>query len=146
MFVRGCDLKFFIAGTIGAKAGVIVDTNILFAANYSLDSYHEEAVEIFKILDSECIPRFANTNVRSEFIHLTRKIVIIQALLDLFHEIGTDLPQAVYNKLKSLKTRSGQKEKAEALFRIQDDEIKEIRQLLMAYRPSEKQDLWDWVS
>jgi hypothetical protein len=82
--------------------------------------------------------------VRSEFIHLSRKVVIAQALIDLFHAVGADLPQAVYNKLKSLKTRSVAKEKEESLFRLQDNEIEQIRTLFANFHPADDQDLWDW--
>jgi len=142
--VRARDLRNFLDRSPNMRTGCLVDTNILFAANYSLDHFHETAIEIFETLIEERVPRFANANVRSEFIHLSRKVVIAQALLDLFHAVGTDLPSEVYNKLKSIKTRSATKEKEESLFRLQDSEIEQIRALFASYRPNADQDLWDW--
>lgn len=141
--IQGSELIKFIRRSPGARTGCIVDTNILFAANYNLDHFHEAAIDIFEVLMAEGIPRFANVNVRSEFIHLSRKVVIAQALLDLFHAAGTDLPQDIYNKLKSLRTRSDKREKEESLFRIQDHEIEEIRTLFTSYKLAADRDLWD---
>ena len=142
--IKAKDLQNFINSAAEHRTGCLVDTNILFAANFSLDHFHEAAVEIFETLIDENIPRFANVNIRSEFINLSRKVVIAQALLDLFHHIGTDLPQKVYDKLRSIKARSALKEKENALFRLQDKEIEEIRNLFSSYHPTTEQDLWDW--
>lgn len=142
--VHAHDLRDFLNRLQEMRTGCLVDTNILFAANYSLDHFHEAAIDIFEILIEEQVPRFANVNVRSEFIHLSRKVVIAHALLDLFHAVGTDLPGDVYNKLKSIKTRLAAKEKEDSLFRLQDNEIEQIRNLFAAYRPTLDQDLWDW--
>lgn len=62
----------------------------------------------------------------------------------MFHSIGTDLPEQVYDKLKSIKTRSVGKEKEDSLFRLQGDEIEQIRTLFASYHPTPEQDLWDW--
>jgi len=142
--IRAHDLRNFLDRSPAMRTGCLVDTNILFAANYSLDRFHGAATDIFETLINEQVPRFANVNIRSEFINLSRRIVIAQALLDLFHAIGTDLPTDVYNKLKSIKTRTATKENEESLFRLQEQEIEEIRVLFTQYRPTDDQDLWDW--
>tara|TARA_B110001454_G_scaffold28073_1_gene27440 strand:+ start:32321 stop:32914 length:594 start_codon:yes stop_codon:yes gene_type:complete len=92
----------------------------------------------------EKVPLYTNVNIRSEFINQARKVVVVHALLDLFSDAGTDLPVEVYNKLRSLKTRSDGKETANLLFKINDDEIEQIRNLLTKYSPTPTQDLWDW--
>ena len=138
------DLRTFLNESPSRKLGCLIDTNVLFAANFSLDHFHEESIEIFKILIDEKIPLYTNVNIRSEFINQARKVVIVHALLDLFRDAGTDLPIEVYNKLRSLKTRSDGKESANLLFKINDEEIEQIRNLLAKYHPTSTQDLWDW--
>lgn len=142
--IEAKDLRSFLNELPARKWGCLIDTNILFAANFSLDHFHDEAVEIFKTLMDEKVPLYTNVNIRSEFINQARKVVIVHALLDLFRDAGTDLPIEVYNKLRSLKTRSDGKETANLLFKINDDEIEQIRNLLANFHPTPTQDLWDW--
>lgn len=142
--IKSKDLRLFLNDSTARKSGCLVDTNILFAANFSLDHFHDQSIEIFKTLMDLRIPIYANVNIRSEFINLSRKVVIVHALLDLFRDVGTDLPSEVYNKLRSLKTRSDNKASANILFKINDDEIEIIRNLLANYHPTPTQDLWDW--
>jgi predicted nucleic acid-binding protein len=138
------DLASFLSEAPDRKSGCLIDTNILFAANFSLDHLHEESVEIFKILMKEKVPLFTNVNIRSEFINLARKVVIVHALLDLLHDLGANLLLEVYNKLRSLKTRSDGKESVNSLLKMSDDEIEQLRNLLAKYHPTSTQDLWDW--
>ncbi len=142
--IRSKDLLTFLNSNPSMKKGCLVDTNILFAANYSFDRFHEPAIEIFDTLIKERVPRFVNVNVRSEFINLTRKVVIAHALMDAFHAEGKRLPYDVYNKLKSIRKRSLDKENIDSLFRIQDSEIESVRNLFINYYPDQHQDLWDW--
>ncbi len=142
--IEAKDLRSFLNELPARKLGCLIDTNILFAANFSLDHFHDESVEIFKTLAEEKVPLYTNVNIRSEFINQARKVVIVHALLDLFRDTGTNLPLEVYNKLRSLKTRSDGKETANLLFKINDDEIEQIRNLLANFHPTPTQDLWDW--
>jgi hypothetical protein len=142
--IEAKDLPSFLGESPARKLGCLIDTNILFAANFSLDHFHEVSVEIFRILIEERVPIFTNVNIRSEFINQARKVVLVHALLDLFRDVGTDLPIEVYNKLRSLKTRSDSKEVANLLFKINDNEIEQIRDLLSKYHPTPTQDVWDW--
>ena len=142
--IEAKNLRSFLNESPARKLGCLIDTNILFAANFSLDHFHDESVEIFKTLMQENVPLYTNVNIRSEFINQARKVVIVHALLDLFNELGTDLPLEIYNKLRSLKTRSALKESENLLFKINDNEIEQIRNLLTNYNPTPMQDLWDW--
>ena len=100
--IEAKELRSFLNESPARKLGCLIDTNILFAANFSLDHFHEESIEIFETLIDEKVPLYTNVNIRSEFINQTRKVVIVHALLDLFRDAGTDLPAEVYNKLRSL--------------------------------------------
>lgn len=142
--IEAKDLRLFLNESPARKGGCLIDTNILFAANFSLDHFHEQSVEIFKILMEEKVPLYTNVNIRSEFINQARKVVIVHGLLDLFRDAGTDLPIEVYNKLRSLKTRSDGKKAVNLLFKINDNEIEQIRNMLTSYQPTPTQDLWDW--
>lgn len=142
--IEGKSLREFLNESPVRKVGCLVDTNALFAANFSLDHFHEQSIEVFQILIEERVPIYANVNIRSEFINQARKVVIGHALLDLFLNVGTDLPSEIYSKLRSLKARSDKKEMANLLFKVNDDEIEEIRNLLARYQPEPSQDLWDW--
>jgi predicted nucleic acid-binding protein len=77
--IKAADLQTYLTRSPTASRGCLVDTNILLAANFSLDHFHESAIGIFETLIEERVPRFANVNVRSEFIHISRKIVIAPA-------------------------------------------------------------------
>jgi predicted nucleic acid-binding protein len=142
--IEAKDLRHFLNESPTRKLGCLIDTNILFAANFSLDHFHDQSIEIFKTLIDEKVSSYTNVNIRSEFINLARKVVIVHALLDLFRDVGTDLPVEVYNKLRSLKMRSDTKESANLLFKINDDEIEQIRNLLASHHPTPTEDLWDW--
>lgn len=142
--IEAKDLRSFLNESPARKLGYLIDTNILFAANFNLDHFHEDSIEIFKTLMDEKVPLYTNVNIRSEFINQARKVVIVHALIDLFRDVGTDLPIEVYNKLRSLKTRSDSKEALNLLFKINDNEIEQIRNLLTTYHPTPTQDLWDW--
>ncbi len=142
--IEAKDLRTFVNEAPARKLGCLIDTNILFAANFSLDLFHDKSVEMLNALLDEKIPLYTNVNIRSEFINQARKVVIVHALIDLFREVGTELPVEIYNKLRSLKTRSDNKETLNLLFKIHDEEIEQIRNMLSNYHPTSTHDLWDW--
>jgi predicted nucleic acid-binding protein len=142
--IKAKDLPTFLKTSYAHSSGCLIDTNILLAANFNLDHFYDVANDILDDLARFKVPRFANVNIRAEFINLSRRVVIAQALLDLFHKEGTGLPIEVYNKLRSIKTRSSVKEKENKLLRLQDKEIEEIRILFSNFHPSPQKDLWDW--
>ncbi len=77
--VEARNLRSFLNEVSFRKSGCLIDTNVLFAANFNLDYFHDEAVEIFNILTEEKVPVYANVNIRSEFINLARRVVIVHA-------------------------------------------------------------------
>lgn len=70
--IEAKDLRLFLNESPARKLGCLIDTNILFAANFSLDHFHDEAIEIFKTLMDEKVPLYTNVNIRSEFINRAR--------------------------------------------------------------------------
>ena len=112
------------------KDGCIVDTNILFASTFADDFRHEEAFTITQCLEKYDIPILINVNIRAEFINLALKIIIPQALCGFFRDYGSDLPELLYKKLKSINQLVNDGIKSGKNFKMQNQKIKEIRFLL----------------
>lgn len=124
------------------KSGCIVDTNVLFGANFGDDIYHEPSLKLFSKLAVHKIPVLVNVNVRSEFIHQALRVVLPQALGDLFTAVGSNLSEDVYKKLKSVKTRLDRNVDNGTLFKMQSEEIKSVRSLLSS-KNIRGNNLWD---
>jgi predicted nucleic acid-binding protein len=58
------------------EKGCMVDTNALFAAAFPLDHHNEWAEKVFDELHRLDIPIYTNLNIRSEFIELSRRVLI----------------------------------------------------------------------
>lgn len=70
------DLQQFIDAEPEAAKGCFVDTNLLFAADYDLDRFNEDAVEICEMLVKARIPIFSNSIIRSELLELKRRVLL----------------------------------------------------------------------
>jgi predicted nucleic acid-binding protein len=136
------NLDKFVLQNPEIKSGCIIDTNILFAASYDLDAFHERAIEFFQKLSTLQIPCFINVNIRSEFINLTRRVILTESLMDLLHDLGQQLPQEIYLKLRSIETRINSRQKDNKNFKLQEEEIKAIRKIFVKYELSSQTDLW----
>lgn len=75
------ELDALIDGHPNVKNGILIDTNILVAATYDLDKYHEVAKAFIDELLSHKIPLYCNVNIRAEFLDIHRRIVASEAIL-----------------------------------------------------------------
>lgn len=102
--IRFSDLLKTASAQPNVKNGCFVDTSILFAESYPPDEFNTEAEEVFDFLAELEIPIFTNVNVRSELIDLHRRVMIPDALGDLYTNHGKSLDRQLYAKLQSINT------------------------------------------
>ena len=102
--IRFSDLLKTASTHPNVKNGCFVDTSILFAESYPPDEFNTEAEEVFEFLAELEIPIFTNVNVRAEFIDLHRRVMIPDALGDLYTNHGKSLDKQLYSKLQSINT------------------------------------------
>jgi predicted nucleic acid-binding protein len=112
------------------KKGCIVDTNVIFAASYPLDTYNEWGEEVFRVLHKLNIPVYTNLNIRSEFIDLSRRVLIPEGLIDFYEVLSGTLEDEIEARLKSLKTRKRKANDEGRTFKLSDSEIKQYAELL----------------
>ncbi|MCO5143905.1 MAG: hypothetical protein M9962_12510 [Oligoflexia bacterium] len=124
------------------KTGCIVDTNIVFAASFPLDTNNEWSEQIFEILHRLEIPIYTNQNVRSEFIDLNRRVLVPEGLVDFYEDFSQDLSGEIESKLKSLKTRKAKATAENRTFKFSDNEIKEYMQLFEQETHSSQKNAW----
>lgn len=62
------ELNALIDAHPNVKNGILIDTNILVAATYDMDKYHEAAKGFIDQLIDKSIPLFCNVNIRAEFL------------------------------------------------------------------------------
>ena len=125
------------------KAGCIVDTNVIFAASYPLDHHNEWAEEVTQILAQFGIPLFTNMNIRSEFIDLSRRILIAEGLVDFYEDFKGLVRGEVDASLKSLKTRKTKAHENNKTFILNDSDIKHYRGLLETIQLPQLGNAWD---
>jgi hypothetical protein len=131
MEVKISELERLIQHHPQLKKGCIVDTNIVFAFSFPLDTFNEWAEEVVSTLHKLNIPIYTNLNVRSEFIDLNRRVMIPEGLVDFYDEIDGSFDEGtVIAKLKSLKTRKRKAEDEGRTFKLSDSEIKQYSELL----------------
>jgi hypothetical protein len=122
--------------------GCIVDTNVVFAATFPLDTHNEWADQVFNKLQSSKIPIFTNINIRSEFIELNRRVLIPECLVDFYDAMRGFLNPEIEHKLKSLKTLKARATSESRAFKLSDSEIKKFRHLLSAIEVNETTNGW----
>ena len=127
--IGSSEFETFIENDSGAKSGALIDTNLLFAADYDLHHMHEEACNIIDILLERKIPFFANVTIRSELLELKRRVLITESLMDFLKQVGKALPVVLYNKLKSTRTVIDEAVKGERHYLLSDQNIKAYRDL-----------------
>lgn len=126
------------------KRGCVADTNILFAATYDSDSFHEWALEVFEQCRKNQIPVFSNMNIRSEFIELNRRVLMAEALMDFYNAWDEELDQLFINKLTSLKRRIDDALRAKKNLKLSDKEIKEFRRFFQSSEENNTTPGWKW--
>jgi hypothetical protein len=62
------NLPEYVETDSALKRGGIVDTNVLFAGSFSLDTFNEWAGKVFQNLLALSIPVFTNINVRISWL------------------------------------------------------------------------------
>lgn len=122
--------------------GCLIDTNILFGASYYSDSLHDLASDTIKFLIKNKIPCYVNVNIRAEFLNNFRRVVVAETMATLFRDYGSILPDKIYAKAKSLAQRADDKLKQGLAFRVQEEEIKEIKALFSEMIDASGDDLW----
>lgn len=125
------DLEKFINSNPNSSKGCFVDTNLLFAADYDLDKFNEEAVEICEALVSARIPIFSTSTIRSELLELKRRVLVTESLIDFYHHGGSRIPKPLFSKLKSLRDRATSRWNGGDAFFLGDRLIKEMRFLFI---------------
>lgn len=124
--------------------GCIIDTNILFAASFPLDTHNEWSEKVFTTFHRLNIPLYTNLNVRSEFIDLNRRVLIPEGLVDFYEDYSNLLPKEILVSLKSLKTRKSKATEQNRTFKFNDAEIKQYRQLLEKFKISNGENAWTY--
>lgn len=112
------------------ELGCLIDTNVIFAASFPLDTFNEWSEQVFGELRHQNISPFTNVNVRSEFIELNRQVLVPEGLIAFFDEAQDVLRDEVYQKLRSLKSNSDRANREGRTFKLGDREIKTYRALL----------------
>ncbi|MBI3534785.1 MAG: hypothetical protein HY072_04790 [Deltaproteobacteria bacterium] len=143
MLIQLEDLPKFLESDKSAAEGCIVDTNLLFAASFPLDTYNEWAEGVFKTLHSLNIPIFTNLNVRSEFIELNRRVLIPEGLVDMYNDLAGNLTLELEQQLKSLKTLKQKAANGNRTFKFNDSDIKKYRRLLTKFIHTSGSNGWD---
>jgi predicted nucleic acid-binding protein len=125
------------------KRGVFLDTNILFAASFPLDTHNTWAEQVIGILHDYEVPLFTNINVRTEFLELNRRVLIPEGLIDMSDDLGASLMSDAEQKIKSLKTRKARAASEGRTFKLTEAEIKQFRDLLERYKDPSGANGWE---
>lgn len=126
--------------------GCLIDTSVLFGASLDTDIFNEDAIQLIDILTDTRIPKFINVNIRAEFLNNARRTIVAEAALDLYEDYGSQLPEKIYNKLRSLQNRSEAAKKTGKSFRVQEEEIKQIKALFKETGSSFNEPIWEMFS
>lgn len=116
------------------KAGLLVDTSILYAESYPYDEFHDPAVELFEFLHDLKIPVFTNLNIRAEFLDQHRRATIAEGLTALYTLPGASADPNLYKILKRIAERARLAVVDQKPIKVNDREIKEARDLLKKKR------------
>lgn len=111
--------------------GCVVDTNLLFAADYDSHHWNTEAIAIGELLVAYEVPIFSNATIRSELLELKRQVLLTESLLDFYNRTAADLAKRsshLFNKLKALKDRTVEAERKGEHFFYNADKLKECKE------------------
>jgi predicted nucleic acid-binding protein len=111
-----------------------IDTTVLFAQTYPLDSFHDEVTLAFDALTKAQASVFTNVNVRAEFLENHRRILIAECLIDLLEDHEGSLDGVLIEKLKSHRTSYRRKVAEQRSAKIEIQQIKIFRRLLSAHQ------------
>ncbi|NUN07361.1 MAG: hypothetical protein HUU57_16575 [Bdellovibrio sp.] len=143
------ELDALIDGHPNVKNGILIDTNILVAATYDLDKYHEVAKAFIDELLSHKIPLYCNVNIRAEFLDIHRRIVASEAILGFAktcnkEELPPELASDLTNYIRRWDNHDKKKPNDPPL-RLSDSEIKSYRMQMIKVKGGGT-DLWTELS
>ena len=131
--VSSKDLQRFLDESPSNKKGCFVDTNLLFASDYDLHPWNDEAVKIIDVFGSNQIGIFSNSIIRSELIELKRRVLITESLKDFFDIGGRGIPPDLHQKLKTHRDTIVAHEKKGTHYFLSDNKIKTFRKSLRTF-------------
>jgi hypothetical protein len=114
----------------------------LFAGSYPNDEFNRESEELFDYLSELEISPYTNVNIRAEFVNQHRRVLIPEALGDLYSKHGKALDPFLYKKLQVVYTNLVDARKNEKPYKFDDNQIKSWRNLLNTYFQNESTDGW----
>lgn len=139
------ELNALIEAHPNIKNGILIDTNILVAATYDMDKYHEAAKGFIDQLIDKSIPLFCNVNIRAEFLDIHRRIIASEAILGFAKTCKKEeLPPDLASDLTNYRRRCDNQEKNkpdDPPVRLSDSEIKNFRMQMIKIKGSGT-DLW----
>ena len=125
------------------STGCFIDTSILFAVTYPLDSFNEECEGAFDILAENEIRIFTNINIRAELLENHRRTLIAECLIDLLEDKDADFDGVLLEKLKSHRSSFRRKVQEEKSAKMDVGQIRMFRQLLSRLHQDSKGNGWD---
>ncbi len=139
------ELDTFLIKFPGLKNGILIDTNILVAATYELDEFHDSAMNFIDSIIGHEIPIFCNVNIRAEFLEIHRRILFSEAILDFEKQCKKALlPPDLANDLSAFRTRYERRltlKPDKTPIKLSDSEIKDFRIKMVLIQGVQK-DLW----
>lgn len=139
------EIKDLLIQHSNVKNGLLVDTNILVAATYELDEFHEAAMDFIDSCTDLQIPLFCNVNIRSEFLEIHRRIIFSEAILDFEKQCKKAfLPNDLVNDLNAFRTRYERRlvsKPNKSPLKLSDSEIKDFKIKMIQVKGLQK-DLW----
>lgn len=143
------ELDELIGAHPNVKKGILIDTNILVAATYDMDKYHEVAKGFIDQLIDKSIPLYCNVNIRAEFLDIHRRIIASEAILGFAKNCKKEeLPPDLANDLTNYRRRCDNQEKNkpdDPPVRLSDSEIKNFRMQMIKIK-GVGTDLWTELS
>lgn len=144
------ELDALVAAYPNIKNGLLIDTNILVAATYELDKFHEPAMDLIdSLIEKWSIPLFCNVNIRAEFLDIHRRIIFSEGIIGFERTCEKALlPSDLASDLSSYRRRYDQHEKKKPdhpPLRLNDFEIKNLRKKMLQVRGAGT-DLWSELS
>lgn len=123
--------------------GCLVDTSVLFAAIMDTDIYNEIACDLLNQLILKRVPLYINVSIRAEFLNNMRRVVIGEAAIDLYEDFGSQLPDKIFDKFRSLRNRAKEAVKQGKVFRLHEEDIRQIKILFHEVGNFYDEPIWD---